>query len=45
MYRTLLVVDMDLVRASKFALSVFTEKLRGKDDAPSADGRLGLEKL
>jgi hypothetical protein len=36
---------MDLVRASKFALSVFTEKLRGKDDAPSADGRLVLEKL
>jgi hypothetical protein len=42
MYRTLLVVDEDLVRASKYDLSVFTEDLRGKDH-PSSEGRNALE--
>jgi len=42
MYRTLLVVDFDLVRASKYGLSVFTEELRGKDK-PSSEGRIRLE--
>jgi len=44
MYRTLLVVDQDLIRASKFALSAFTEDLRGKD-RPSSVGRIRLENL
>lgn len=44
MYRTLLVVDEDLVRASKYDLSVFIEDLRGKD-RPSSVGRNALEAL
>jgi HD superfamily phosphohydrolase len=43
MYRTLLVVDEDLVQASPYTLSVFTEELRTKKDEPSSEGRIRLE--
>ncbi|MDX9859253.1 MAG: HD domain-containing protein [candidate division Zixibacteria bacterium] len=43
-YRTLLVVDTDLVLTSKHNVPYFTETLRGPEDAPSASGRITLER-
>jgi HD superfamily phosphohydrolase len=43
MYRTLLVVDGDLVSESRHSISYFAKDLRGTDDEPTSEGRLSLE--
>jgi HD superfamily phosphohydrolase len=44
MYRTLLVIDIDLVRTSTHPISHFTSKWRGEHGAPDNAGRKALEK-
>jgi HD superfamily phosphohydrolase len=43
MYRTLLVVDTDLVNHSKHSASYFAEELRGSKKEPTSGGRRALE--
>lgn len=43
-YRTLMVVDLDLVRMSPHAVPNIARELRGVKDKPSNEGRLALEK-
>lgn len=45
MYRTLLVVDIDLVRSSTHGVSYYLQDLRGKEDEPSSEGRRKLEAM
>ena len=44
-YRTLLVVDQDLVNAGKHSLQYFANEMRGTKDAPTSEGRLALEEF
>lgn len=44
LYRTLLVVDTDLVRTSTHSVSYFASSLRGSPGGASGDGRHNLEK-
>jgi hypothetical protein len=44
LYRTLLVVDTDLVHMSRHAVGYFCERLRGSKEDPSSKGQRNLEK-
>ena len=44
MYRTLLVIDIDLVEKSRHSVSYFTREWRGSKQLPDNEGRLTLEK-
>ena len=43
-YRTLLVLDTDLVRLSAHKVAYFVEALRGSEEKPSSEGRNSLER-